>query len=252
MACPSVLLPTGLAVIALGLTIVLALHAHRPRLITVRVAGGVAMVAAAAVLAGRRHLPGPATVDVLVGAVLLPGGLFVIARAVKAADRPVEVVGDVTRARHGLRGGADGRHGRRARLSPGSPAAAFDLYGYPGRRGRGPGAWSPGSILALQRRPALHAAAAAERGALPRAGPHRPADRPGQPPRPAAGAARAGAAGRPARAGRHRPGRLQDGQRHARPRRRRRGAGRGGRAAAAQPAGTATWRPGSAATSSRC
>jgi len=35
MACPSLLIPTGLLVISLGLTIVLALHAHRPRLTTV-------------------------------------------------------------------------------------------------------------------------------------------------------------------------------------------------------------------------
>jgi diguanylate cyclase (GGDEF)-like protein len=95
MACPSVLVPTGLAVVALGLTIVLALHAHRPRLVTVRVAGGVAMVAVSAVLVGG-GICQDRDVDVLIGSLLLPGGLFVIARAVKAADHPVEVVGDVT------------------------------------------------------------------------------------------------------------------------------------------------------------
>ncbi|GIE93750.1 putative bifunctional diguanylate cyclase/phosphodiesterase [Paractinoplanes rishiriensis] len=95
MACPSVLIPAGLAVISLGLLIALALHAHRPRLITVRVAGGVAMVAVAAVaVAG--GICQDRDVDLLVGALLLPGGLFVIARAVKAADQPVEVVGDVS------------------------------------------------------------------------------------------------------------------------------------------------------------
>nr|WP_308200911.1 bifunctional diguanylate cyclase/phosphodiesterase [Actinoplanes sp. M2I2] len=95
MACPSVLIPTGLAVLSLGLTIVLALHAHRPRLTTVRVAGGVTLVAAAAVaLAG--GICQDADGAALAGALLLPTGLFVIARAVKVADRPVTVVGDVT------------------------------------------------------------------------------------------------------------------------------------------------------------
>ena len=94
MACPAVLLPAALAVISLGLTIVLALHAHRPRLTTVRVAGGVTLVAGAAVaLAG--GICQDADGVVLTGALLLPAGLFVIARAVKVADRPVTVVGDV-------------------------------------------------------------------------------------------------------------------------------------------------------------
>ncbi|MFD0520343.1 diguanylate cyclase domain-containing protein [Paractinoplanes durhamensis] len=95
IACPSVLVPAALAVISLGLTIVLALHAHRPRLVTVRVAGGVTLVAAAAVALGGGICQNR-DVDVLCGAVLLPAGLFVIARAVKVADRPVEVVGDVS------------------------------------------------------------------------------------------------------------------------------------------------------------
>ncbi|WP_438872628.1 putative bifunctional diguanylate cyclase/phosphodiesterase [Paractinoplanes pyxinae] len=95
MACPSVLVPTGLAVISLGLTVVLALHAHRPRLTTVRAAGGVTLVSAAAVaLAGGICQDNDGAV--LFGALLLPTGLFVIARAVKVADRPVTVVGDVT------------------------------------------------------------------------------------------------------------------------------------------------------------
>jgi diguanylate cyclase (GGDEF)-like protein len=95
MACPSVLVPAGLAVISLGLVIVLALHAHRPRLTTVRVAGGVTLVSVAAVA-----LSGGICQDrggaVLIGALLLANGLFLIANAVKAADRPVEVVGDVS------------------------------------------------------------------------------------------------------------------------------------------------------------
>jgi diguanylate cyclase (GGDEF)-like protein len=95
VACPSVLVPAGLAVISLGLTIVLALHAHRPRLITVRVAGGVTTVAVAAVALGGGICQGYDLL-VLTGALLLPGGLFVIARAVRAADRPVEVVGDLS------------------------------------------------------------------------------------------------------------------------------------------------------------
>ncbi|HEY0001815.1 MAG TPA: bifunctional diguanylate cyclase/phosphodiesterase [Actinoplanes sp.] len=94
MACPSVLLPAAVAVLSLGLTTVLALHAHRPRMITVWVATGVSMVATSATaLAGGICQGWP--VAVLVGAVLLPGGLFVIARAVRAADHPVEVTGDV-------------------------------------------------------------------------------------------------------------------------------------------------------------
>ncbi|MEU4242045.1 bifunctional diguanylate cyclase/phosphodiesterase [Actinoplanes sp. NPDC026619] len=95
MACPSILVPAGLAVISLGLTIVLALHAHRPRLTTVRVAGGVTLVAIAAVALGG-GICQDRDIDVLCGALLLPGGLFIIARAVKVADRPVEVVGDVS------------------------------------------------------------------------------------------------------------------------------------------------------------
>ncbi len=95
MGCPAVLVPTGVAVLSLGLTTVLALHAHRPRLITVRVAGGVTLVAfsASALSAGICQDMDSA---VLIGALLLPAGLSVIARAVKVADRPVEVVGDVT------------------------------------------------------------------------------------------------------------------------------------------------------------
>ena len=94
MACPSLLLPAAVAVIAIGLTIVLALHAHRPRLITVRVAAGVSLVAVGASgLAGGICQGWP--LIVLGGAVALPGGLFVIARAVKAADRPVQPAGDV-------------------------------------------------------------------------------------------------------------------------------------------------------------
>jgi diguanylate cyclase (GGDEF)-like protein len=75
--------------------VVLGLHAHRPRVITVRVAAGVSMVAVAAVaLAGGicEHW----AVGVLVATVLLPAGLVVVARAVKVADRPVEVTGDIT------------------------------------------------------------------------------------------------------------------------------------------------------------
>ncbi|WP_342751515.1 putative bifunctional diguanylate cyclase/phosphodiesterase [Paractinoplanes atraurantiacus] len=95
MACLSVVVPAGLAVTSLGLTIVLAMHAHRPRLITVRVAGGVTLVAFAAVAIASGICQDQDGV-VLTGALLLPTGLFVIARAVEVADRPVEVVGDVT------------------------------------------------------------------------------------------------------------------------------------------------------------
>jgi diguanylate cyclase len=93
--CLPLLLPAGVAAVAIGLTTVLALHAFRPRSVTVRVAAGVTAVAlgATAVPGGIcRHWP----VVVLLGALLLPAGLLVVARAVKAADRPVQVTGDVT------------------------------------------------------------------------------------------------------------------------------------------------------------
>jgi diguanylate cyclase (GGDEF)-like protein len=94
MACPSLLLPAAVAVVSLGLTTVLALHAHRPRMITVRVAAGVSMVAASATaLAGGICQGWPPVV--LAGSLLLPGGLFVIARAVRVVDHPVQVAGDV-------------------------------------------------------------------------------------------------------------------------------------------------------------
>jgi diguanylate cyclase (GGDEF)-like protein len=93
--CVSMLLPGAVAVLALGLTAVLAMHAHRPRHVTVQVAAGVSTVAAAATaLAGGICQDWP--VVVLISAVLLPTGLVVVARAVKVADRPVKVSGDVT------------------------------------------------------------------------------------------------------------------------------------------------------------
>ncbi|MFI5888943.1 putative bifunctional diguanylate cyclase/phosphodiesterase [Actinoplanes sp. NPDC051513] len=95
MACPSLLIPTGLMVISLGLTIVLALHAHRPRLTTVRVAAGVTLVAAAAVALGGGICQARDS-WVLTGSLLLPAGLFLIAHAVKQADQPVEVIGDLS------------------------------------------------------------------------------------------------------------------------------------------------------------
>ena len=95
MACPSVLIPSGLLVISLGLTIVLALHAHRPRLVTVRVAAGVTLVAGSVVALGGGICQNR-DADVLVGSLLLPAGLFMIAGAVRVADRPVEVTGDVS------------------------------------------------------------------------------------------------------------------------------------------------------------
>ena len=95
MDCLSMVIPTALAVVSLGLATVLALHAHRPRLTTVRVAAGVTLVAGAAVA-----LAGGICQDwddaVLAGSLLLPAGLFAVARAVEVADRPVTVVGDVT------------------------------------------------------------------------------------------------------------------------------------------------------------
>ena len=93
-ASPALVLPAGVAVVALGLSAVLAVHAHRPKRITVRVAAGVSLVAISATGLSSgiwQHRP----VVVLICAVLLPSGLFAISCAVKVADRPVQVVGDV-------------------------------------------------------------------------------------------------------------------------------------------------------------
>jgi hypothetical protein len=93
--CAPMLLPAGVAAVAIGLTAVLALHAYRPRQATVWVAAGGTLVAIAATalpVGIWQHWP----VVVLLSAVLLPAGLLVVARAVKVADRPVQVTGDVT------------------------------------------------------------------------------------------------------------------------------------------------------------
>jgi diguanylate cyclase (GGDEF)-like protein len=96
---PALCLPVGLpavvAAVAAGLTTVLAMHAYRPRVATVWVAAGVTVVAVGAVaLSGGicRHEP----VVLLLSTIILPIGLFMVASAVKAADRPVQVTGDVT------------------------------------------------------------------------------------------------------------------------------------------------------------
>ncbi|MFG1602537.1 putative bifunctional diguanylate cyclase/phosphodiesterase [Actinoplanes sp. NPDC049265] len=94
-ACFAVLLPAAVTALAIGLTAVLALHAHRPRVGTVRVSLGVSLVAVAALLLSS----GVCThggLAMITGAVLLPAGLFVIARAVLLVNRPVQVVRDVT------------------------------------------------------------------------------------------------------------------------------------------------------------
>ncbi|MEV8505545.1 bifunctional diguanylate cyclase/phosphodiesterase [Actinoplanes sp. NPDC051475] len=94
MGCVALLLGAGVTTVAFGLTAVLAMHAHRPRQVTIRVAAGVSLVSVAAtglpdgICQGR---PG----FVLLSAVLLPAGLFVVAHAVKVADRPVTVDGDI-------------------------------------------------------------------------------------------------------------------------------------------------------------
>jgi diguanylate cyclase len=93
--CVALLLPAAVAAVAIGLTVVLALHAHRPRLATVRVSAGVTLISIGATglsVGICQNWP----VVVLLGAVLLPAGLLVAARAVRAADRPVQVTGDVT------------------------------------------------------------------------------------------------------------------------------------------------------------
>ncbi len=93
--CLALLLPAGMAAAALGLTAVLALHAYRPRQVTVQVASGVTLVAIAATALSTGICQNWAVV-VLLSAILLPTGLVVVARAVKVADRPVEVTGDIT------------------------------------------------------------------------------------------------------------------------------------------------------------
>ncbi|MFI5931403.1 putative bifunctional diguanylate cyclase/phosphodiesterase [Actinoplanes sp. NPDC051494] len=92
--CISVLLPAGVAAVAVGLTTILAMHAHRPRHITVRVAAGVTVVAVAATALSSGICQGSAAL-VLFSAVLLPAGLFVVARGVRTADLPVTVSGDI-------------------------------------------------------------------------------------------------------------------------------------------------------------
>jgi len=93
--CLPLLLPAAVAVVAIGLTLALAMHAYRPRHVTVRVSTGVTLVAVAATgLSGGICQNWP--VLVLCGTILLPAGLIVVARAVKVADRPVQVTGDVT------------------------------------------------------------------------------------------------------------------------------------------------------------
>ena len=93
--CLPLLLPAAVAAVAVGLTVVLAMHAHRPRRGTVRVSIGVTLVAVAATLISGgicQHWP----LALLIGAVLLPTGLVVVARAVRTADRPVRITADAT------------------------------------------------------------------------------------------------------------------------------------------------------------
>ncbi|WP_433827009.1 putative bifunctional diguanylate cyclase/phosphodiesterase [Actinoplanes sp. CA-015351] len=92
--CAAIMLPAVLVVLALGLTSVLGLHAHRPRRNTVRVSAGVSVVAVAAALLST----GICRQDnefALASVLLLAAGLIMVAYAVRAADRPVEVTGDV-------------------------------------------------------------------------------------------------------------------------------------------------------------
>ncbi|HWS38110.1 MAG TPA: diguanylate cyclase, partial [Actinoplanes sp.] len=92
--CPAILLPAVLLVLGLGLTAVLGLHAHRPRRHTVRVAAGVTVVAGAANLLAI-GICRSAGGFILVAGVLMTAGLVYVAWAVRAADRPVQVSGDV-------------------------------------------------------------------------------------------------------------------------------------------------------------
>jgi diguanylate cyclase (GGDEF)-like protein len=92
--CAAILLPAVLMSLALGLTAVLALHAHRPRRNTVRVAAGVSVVAVAAAMVAAGICRQDDTFAVA-GVLLLTTGLILVAYTVRAADRPVEITGDV-------------------------------------------------------------------------------------------------------------------------------------------------------------
>ncbi|GAB1694029.1 putative bifunctional diguanylate cyclase/phosphodiesterase [Krasilnikovia sp. M28-CT-15] len=93
--CLALILPASMAVVASGLTVVLGMHAYRPRTVTVWVAAGVSVVAVAATgLSG--GICRASSVVSLLAALALSVGLLVVARAVKVADRPVLVTGDVT------------------------------------------------------------------------------------------------------------------------------------------------------------
>ena len=93
--CPALLVPTCVAAVAIGLTAVLALHAYRPRMATVWVAAGTTLVTGAAT-ALSVGICQHRSVVLLLGAIQLPVGLLVVARAVRGADQPVQVTGDVT------------------------------------------------------------------------------------------------------------------------------------------------------------
>ncbi|BCJ42552.1 hypothetical protein Aiant_32090 [Actinoplanes ianthinogenes] len=92
--CVAVILPALLAVLGLGLTGVLALHAHRPRRHTVRIGAGVSLtaIASAGVSSG---ICRKGDELVLTSVLLLSAGLILVAWAVRAADKPVQVTGDV-------------------------------------------------------------------------------------------------------------------------------------------------------------
>lgn len=92
--CPAIVVPAVLVVLSLGLTAVLALHAHRPRRHTVRVSAGVGLVAVAANVLAAGICRGNDGLTLASG-LLLTAGLTVVAWAVRAADRPVQVTGDV-------------------------------------------------------------------------------------------------------------------------------------------------------------
>ena len=95
-ACLPLLLPAAVAVVTLGLTVILASAAPRPRAATVRVGCGVTLVA----LGGTGLAGGICqgwTGVVLGGAVALPAGLSIVAFAVRSTDRAVTVDGEPAR-----------------------------------------------------------------------------------------------------------------------------------------------------------
>ena len=141
--CLPLLLPSAVAAVAIGLTVVLAMHAHRPRHGTVRVALGVTLVAVAATALVRRHLP--ALAGGRAGRRGPAAGRAGRGRP-RGPDRRPPGAGDRRRhpARQRVRVRAGDRDDRRGRCTTWRPAAASTRPGSPRPASRA-SSWSPGS-----------------------------------------------------------------------------------------------------------